>query len=232
MALGECGNFAAYCMAPLSLVAPLDAIAILSNIILSREKLSDAGAVGVATAVVGIVVVTLYAPHEGVYDSDRALLYFLIACCVAIWMDKSLGIVISRATRQSSVIFNCFRCGLMGTIAVVSIKCTLVEARDMHDIKIYILLATAISSIVLQLKYLVTAFTDFESRLVVPTYYIIFTGMTLLAGKSVFMETVPHFFVYGLILTCIGVVIVTHENSGMHTDFDKLCGDDMKCSLV
>ncbi len=50
MALGECINFISSGMAPSSLVAPMDAVAILSNVLLSRlllqERLSRLGVMG------------------------------------------------------------------------------------------------------------------------------------------------------------------------------------------
>ena len=72
MAVGETGNFLAYAYAPATVVAPLGAVSVVSNCFLAscflKEHIGMRNILGVCLAIVGSVIIVLYAP-----SSDRQL---------------------------------------------------------------------------------------------------------------------------------------------------------------
>ena len=72
MAVGETGNFLAYAYAPATVVAPLGAVSVVSNCFLAswflKEHIGMRNIIGVCLAIVGSVIIVLYAP-----SSDRQL---------------------------------------------------------------------------------------------------------------------------------------------------------------
>jgi len=140
MASGECSNFTAYGMAPASLVAPLDAVAVMSNVMLSRilfrERISRAGVICVGMVTLGTVATALNAPKvEGsvlekesyVFEcilSYRSAAFVSVISIASLWvanpLDWSMGV--SHQARRLNPFYYCFLCGSMGTLTVVSAK--------------------------------------------------------------------------------------------------------------
>ena len=148
MILGEGCNFSAYGLAPASVVAPLDAVAIMSNVILSkilfRDRISRAGLVGILVAAAGTSTVILNAPTATThYEHDyffprndaalvfyqilsfRALVWFSVAVAAMLWMINpyDLEMAVSRHTKRFNPFFYCFICASLGTFTAVSGKC-------------------------------------------------------------------------------------------------------------
>lgn len=143
MAVGECSNFTAYGMAPASLVAPMDAVAIVSNVMLSRlifkERVSRRSVVGVMMAILGTVAMALNAPQADEAIFGRAMRVMYVHDCItsystavfiatislaALWVANPLEITmgVSRHAKRQHVIYLCSLCGFMGTITAVSAK--------------------------------------------------------------------------------------------------------------
>lgn len=148
MIFGEGCNFTAYGIAPASVVAPLDAVAIMSNVLLSKilfkDRISRAGLVGILITALGTSTVILNAPtitthyeHDYFFPrnhaafvfysilSFRALVWFISAIAAVLWMinpyDSTLAV--SRHAKRFNPFFYCFICASMGTFTAVSGKC-------------------------------------------------------------------------------------------------------------
>jgi hypothetical protein len=218
MILGEGSNFTAYSMAPASLVAPLDAIAIVSNALLSslifKERLSRAGIAGAVMAIAGIVAMTLStapraetdeeaAPY-GSIASPRAAAFFSAACLASLWVANplNLSLGLSHQARRAHAFYYCFLCGWMGTLTVIGAKSFTAALRHAVASKstaifddpgicwiTYLLLAAIVGSVALQLRYLHIAFHEFGSRLVTSLYYALFAALVIITGMLVFHET-------------------------------------------
>jgi uncharacterized membrane protein len=218
MVLGECSNFTAYSMAPVSLVAPLDAVVILSNVMLSRtvfkERLSRSGVMGVMMILLGIVSTAWNAPREREGEKShefshlaslKAVLFLSTACFVAVWIVNPCNSAwgATHQTKRLNVIYYCSLCGLMGMLTVVgakSMSTALGQAVFSNDVRIlndpeicwftYLLFSATIGFIFLQIKYLHIVFNTFGPSVVISVYYILFTGLTISAGMFVFDETI------------------------------------------
>ena len=140
MALGECGNFTAYGMAPVSLIAPLDSVVIVSNVLLSRllfrEKISRAGVACVALMTMGTVTTALNAPKfEGnsmeksyVFEcilSHRAAAFLSMTCIAVLFVANPAEwshVGVSSQAKRLNPFYYCFLCGSTGTLAAISAK--------------------------------------------------------------------------------------------------------------
>ena len=213
MILGEGCNFSAYGLAPASVVAPLDAVAIMSNVILSkilfRDRISRAGLVGILVAAAGTSTVILNAPTATTHYAH------------------DLEMAVSRHTKRFNPFFYCFICASLGTFTAVSGKC--ISSAMHHALRsestamfddpdvcwlTYLMIAFCIGSIVLHVRYLGIAFSYFNPGKVVTLYYIMFSTFTIAAGMLIFNETLfdaNHYvelFMLGLLVTFAGVYAI------------------------
>jgi len=232
MAIGELGNFSAYSMIQASIVAPLGAVAVIFNAILSsvwlREKITWHRITGILIAILGITLITVNAPHaldehKDVYTnivSWRSLGYFAFVIAAAI-------LIANYGEPQKHLLSCCIVCGFMSSVSVTSAK-AISTALNMAlsnqstamflDPNIcwltYLLFFAMPASIVIQINFLNKALKHFDSSQVIPTHYIIFTTICLSASMIVFLEI--HFkdklniafFITGLLLAFAGVYLV------------------------
>lgn len=218
MVLGECCNFTAYGLSSISLVAPLNSVAIMSHVVLSRmlfkERSSRAGVISVCLIAVGTVTTVLNAPtfHGNTmaesYVFDRVVSYRMafftsIVIIAMLWvanpLESSLGI--STQAKHHNPFYYSFLCASAGSFTVISAKgvstafmnAVIYDNMAMFENQsicwlTYTLFATISISIALQAKYSHSAFNAFGSNVVLSMYYIVFTIMTIAAGLVVFQE--------------------------------------------
>jgi hypothetical protein len=143
MVLGECCNFAAYGLAPASLVAGLDAVAVVSNAVtapLPPRRVARANALGAMMVAVGVAAIIFNAPQEAeahhgggeeegekTFSSIRSWTAVAFAggiCAAALWIANPmrLSVCISRAAKRDSPLYHCAASGMMGTLTVISGK--------------------------------------------------------------------------------------------------------------
>lgn len=232
LGLGELGNFSAYALVhSAAIIAPIGAISVIFNAIISRiwlkENITWTRIGGILLAVVGIVLVTAFAPRAHETDvylnivSWRSLVYFSVVITSAI--------LTALYIRNSEVqlLTCCIFCGFMGSITVTSSKVISTALKLalsgsstalLTDPRVcwltYFLFVALFISVVLQLRYLNIALKHFDSSQVSPTHYIIFTTVCISAFIIVFGETnfdsniSIALFVVGLIMAYIGVYLV------------------------
>lgn len=232
MVAGEVGNFAAYGMAPASLVSQLGAVAVILNAVLSsvflKEKISYTGVAGVVCALVGTILVILSAPKSTgdllIYDcivswQGLGLLIFVLMCLWYIANPLNMSTAISTEYAAKHVVFYCAVCSLLGAITVASAKgvstavgqlaagdSTLFIDRDTAWLT-YALTLSLVSSTVLQVIYLNTALMHFGASVVVPVYYVLFTSASIATGMILFRETVFDVLVRDALLFAAGVLL-------------------------
>ena len=211
MAAGECLNFAAYGLAPASLVAPLDAVAIVvSQTGGGRPKrLNRMGLVLVVAGIVGVVLNAPQADEDAVQcvASWRAGVFLAVAGVVGLWVANplDLGFAVSQTAKHTHAFHYCFLSGLMGALTVVGAKGLSTVLRQtmegdvLPDIPLplwlmcALLLATIATSAALQMRFLGAALdAGFGQGVVVPAYYVCFIPVAVSAGAIIFRETVFH----------------------------------------
>ncbi|KAI4378836.1 hypothetical protein MLD38_016262 [Melastoma candidum] len=205
MIAGEIANFVAYIYAPAVLVTPLGALSIIVSAVMAHflldEKLQRLGVVGCLLCIVGSTVIVLHAPQEQSIDSvieiwelatqPAFLLY--TASVVAV----TLVLILYCAPRygQTNILIYVGICSIIGSLTVMSIKAigiaielTLEGLNQAGYFQTWIFAMVAITCIITQLNYLNMALDTFNTAVVSPIYYAMFTAFTILASAIMFKD--------------------------------------------
>ncbi|XP_054611050.1 magnesium transporter NIPA2-like isoform X2 [Dunckerocampus dactyliophorus] len=207
MGAGEACNFAAYMFAAATLVTPLGALSVLVSALLSwfllGEVLNVLGKLGCLLCVLGSVLLVIHAPHEQEVTSLQEMSTMLLQPgFVAFMSSVSLlcgGLVcaswLAPGVARSNVLLYVAICSLLGAFTVSSVKGLAIAIRSVvHDVSVlshpltWILLLTLLVSIVMQVHYLNKSLDTFNTLLVYPVYYVLFTSVVLSTSVVLFRE--------------------------------------------
>lgn len=205
MIVGEAANFAAYAFAPAILVTPLGALSIIVSAVLAHlmlnERLGRAGVLGCILCISGSTTIVLHAPEERPISSllevwtlalqPGFLLYVVLAIGVA------LVLIIHTAPRHgtSNVLVYVAICSLVGSLSVMSCKALgialkLTAEGDNQFVypQLYFCIVVVAAAVVTQMNYLNKALDLFNTAIVSPIYYVMFTVFTISASVILFQE--------------------------------------------
>lgn len=206
MVFGEAANFAAYAFSPAIIVTPLGALSILVSAVLAhiilKERLNRYGILGCILCVAGTVAIVLHAPEEkdlgSIVDIWNLAMqpYFLTYIAFALVCVYVLVWKVPLEVQKSRVAIYVAICSLVGSLSVVSckalgmaLKMTLLEKNNqMVYPQTYLFLLIVISAVMTQMNYLNKALDLFNTAIVTPMYYVMFTTMTILASSIMFPE--------------------------------------------
>ncbi|KAK9536992.1 hypothetical protein VZT92_006731 [Zoarces viviparus] len=205
MGVGEVCNFAAYMFAPATLVTPLGALSVLISAALSSyllgEELNVVGKLGCLLCVLGSVLLVIHAPQEqevtSLQDMTNKLLEpgFLVYAAAVLLLCALLVCYFSPRVGRSNIFVYVSICSLLGAFTVSSVKGLAIAINTvLADISVlaspltWILLFTLIVSIVTQVNYLNKSLDTFNTLLVYPVYYVLFTTVVLTTSIILFQE--------------------------------------------
>ncbi|XP_078100514.1 magnesium transporter NIPA4 isoform X1 [Sander vitreus] len=205
MGAGEVCNFAAYMFAPATLVTPLGALSVLISAVLSSYLLGEAlnvlGKLGCLLCVLGSVLLVIHAPQEqdvtSLQDMTDKLLEpgFLVFVSAVLLLCLLLVFYVSPRFGRSNILVYISICSLLGAFTISSVKgLAIVIHTVFSDVSVlgrpltWILLVTLIVSIVTQVNYLNKSLDTFNTLLVFPVYYVLFTSVVLLTSVVLFQE--------------------------------------------
>nr|KYP40754.1 Magnesium transporter NIPA2 [Cajanus cajan] len=205
MIVGEIANFVAYVYAPAVLVTPLGALSIIVSAVLAHfmlnEKLQKMGMLGCLLCIVGSTVIVLHAPQEKSLSSVQEIWQmavqpaFLLYTASAIAVAVFLIVYCAPRYGQTNILVYIGICSIIGSLTVMSIKAigiairlTLEGADQFVQFQTWIFTMVAISCIVTQLNYLNMALDTFNTAVVSPIYYALFTSFTILASAIMFKD--------------------------------------------
>ncbi|XP_030009075.1 magnesium transporter NIPA4 [Sphaeramia orbicularis] len=205
MGAGEVCNFAAYMFAPATLVTPLGALSVLISAVLSTymlgEVLNIVGKLGCLLCVLGSVLLVIHAPQEqevtSLQDMTSKLLEpgFLVYVSVVLVLCAVLVLYFCPRVGQSNILIYISICSLLGAFTVSSVKGLAIVINTMfYDTLVlanpltWILLLTLIVSIVTQVNYLNKSLDTFNTLMVYPIYYVLFTSVVLSTSIILFQE--------------------------------------------
>ncbi|XP_075501875.1 putative magnesium transporter NIPA4 isoform X3 [Primulina tabacum] len=205
MIVGEIANFAAYAFAPAILVTPLGALSIIISAVLAhfilREKLHIFGILGCALCVVGSTTIVLHAPQEReiesvkeVWDlaSEPAFLFYaaLVIAVVLILIFQYIP-----QYGQTHILFYIGVCSLVGSLSVMSVKAlgialklTLSGTNQLIYPQTWTFAMVVTICVLTQMNYLNKALDTFNTAVVSPIYYVMFTSFTILASVIMFKD--------------------------------------------
>ncbi|CAE6492034.1 unnamed protein product [Rhizoctonia solani] len=230
MIIGELCNFGAYAFVEAIVVTPLGALsvvicAILSSIFLN-EKLSFFGWIGCAQCIIGSMVIALNAPEEQSVTTIAEFKKLFLApgflSFGSVVIVVALVIIFYFAPRygKKSMLWYILVCSLIGGL---SVSCTqglgasiVTSIRGENQFKnwfIYFLLVFVVVTLLTEIYYLNIALALFNTAMVTPTYYVIFTFCTLVTSIILYQglhATVTQILtvVLGFLMICTGITIL------------------------
>ncbi|KAM0748503.1 DUF803-domain-containing protein [Meredithblackwellia eburnea MCA 4105] len=230
MIVGEILNFVAYAFTEALLVTPLGALsvvvcAILSSIFLD-EKLTFFGKIGCLLCILGATIVALNGPQESTVNTIPAFqkLFlspgFLVYGSLVIVASLILAFYVAPKYGKSNMLVYISICSLIGGL---SVACTqglgssiLTSIRGDNQFKhwfMYFLLGFVVITLLTEINYLNKALELFNTAMVTPTYYVMFTGATLVTSvilyqgfKASAVEIVT--VVMGFLVICSGITLL------------------------
>ncbi|KAL2582837.1 hypothetical protein AAZX31_14G032800 [Glycine max] len=205
MIAGEVANFVAYAFAPAVLVTPLGALSIIVSAVLAdiilKEKLHNLGILGCIMCIAGSIIIFIHAPKEQPITSvleiwnmatQPAFLAYVGSVIVLVFI-----LVFHFAPRcgHTNVLVFTGICSLMGSLSVMSVKALGTSLKLTFEGKnqlIYpetwfFMLVVAIC-VIMQMNYLNKALDTFNTAIVSPIYYVMFTTLTILASVIMFKD--------------------------------------------
>lgn len=206
MGIGEAANFAAYAFAPASLVTPLGALSVLVTSIMAskflNEKLNLLGKLGCLLCVLGSTIIVLHSPKEVEVEDLSVLLEklqdisFIIYVLLIGIVSLIIAFYVGPRYGHLNVAVYIVLCSAIGSLTVMSCKALGLALRDTISGKSndfgqwlpYVLIVTTIFFISVQMNYLNKALDIFNTSIVTPIYYVIFTSLVIVASAILFKE--------------------------------------------
>ncbi|KAF3976359.1 hypothetical protein ACB098_02G105700 [Castanea mollissima] len=205
MIVGEIANFAAYAYAPAILVTPLGALSIIFSAVLAHfileEKLHIFGVLGCVLCVVGSTTIVLHAPQERNIHSVKEVWQlatepgFIVYACIVVILAAVLMFRYVPRYGQTHMVVYIGICSLMGSLTVMSVKALGIGLKlTFSGMNQFIYFQTWFFTVVvavcclLQINYLNKALDTFNTAVVSPVYYVMFTSLTILASMIMFKD--------------------------------------------
>ncbi|XP_062082208.1 probable magnesium transporter NIPA6 [Humulus lupulus] len=205
MIIGEVANFVAYVYAPAVLVTPLGALSIIISAILAhfllREQLQKMGVLGCVSCIVGSVVIVIHAPQEHTPHSVQEIWNLATQPAFLVYVAATLSLVFGLIVHfeprcgQTNILIYLGICSLMGSLTVVSIKAigiaiklTLDGVSQLAYPQTWFFITVAVICVITQLNYLNKALDTFNTAIVSPVYYVMFTTLTIIASAIMFKD--------------------------------------------
>ncbi|KAL9934214.1 hypothetical protein V8E36_006670 [Tilletia maclaganii] len=230
MVLGEICNFVAYAFAPAVLVTPMGSISVVFAAILShfllKESLTLFGSIGCFLCLVGSVIIALNGPEQHASGDITVFRKMFLNAGFLVWMGisivASLLLAFWAAPKygKKNMLVYIGICSLIGGLSVSTTSglgsAILLSIRGENQFKnwfIYILLAFVVCTLLIEINYLNKALELFNTAMVTPTYYVLFTTCTLISSIVLFQGLQASAIailtiVLGFLVICSGITLL------------------------
>ncbi|XP_045768506.1 magnesium transporter NIPA2 isoform X1 [Maniola jurtina] len=208
MGIGEAANLVAYAFAPAALVTPLGALSVLVAAVLSakflNEKLNFVGKIGCFLCIIGSIIFVIHSPkHEEINQFSELITklgdhIFLSYVLTILTMSLIIKIVFVSRFGNTSIIVYLLICSAIGSLTVVFCKGVALGLKDSikndtnppysSSYVFWVLLILSIICIIIQMNYLNKALDIFNTNIVTPVYYVMFTVLVIMASGILFRE--------------------------------------------
>ncbi|XP_073139152.1 probable magnesium transporter NIPA3 isoform X5 [Henckelia pumila] len=203
MIIGEVANFVAYAFAPAVLVTPLGALSIIVSAVLAHiilnEKLHPLGILGCVMCIAGSVIIIIHAPQEQPISSVQEIWNMATQPAFLLYVGSVIILVFilifyfSPQCGHTNVVVFTGICSLMGSLSVMSVKAlgtslklTFEGNNQLLYPETWFFMIVVATCVVTQMNYLNKALDTFNTALVSPIYYVMFTSLTILASVIMF----------------------------------------------
>ncbi|CAB3993138.1 Magnesium transporter NIPA2, partial [Paramuricea clavata] len=187
------------------LVTPLGALSVLVSAILAsyflREDLNIHGKIGCFLSLVGSVVLVIHAPQEESIATVEELsakltdAAFVAYACIVLLVSVVLIFHYGPRYGKENILIYVAICSLVGSLSVMGCKGLGIVLKQLfngeNELKnpvAWMLLFAVAGCIVTQMNYLNKALDIFNTALVTPIYYVMFTTLTIIASAILFKE--------------------------------------------
>ncbi|PSR90149.1 Magnesium transporter like [Actinidia chinensis var. chinensis] len=205
MIIGEIANFVAYAFAPAVLVTPLGALSIIVSAVsahfILKERLHQLGILGCVMCIAGSVIIVIHAPQEHPITSVQEIWTmatqpaFLLYVGSVIVLVFILAFYFAPQCGHTNVLVFTGICSLMGSLSVMSVKAlgtslklTFEGKNQLIYPETWFFTFVVATCVVTQMNYLNKALDTFNTAIVSPIYYVMFTSLTILASVIMFKD--------------------------------------------
>lgn len=205
MIVGEILNFLAYLFAPATLVTPLGALSVIASAMMAsyflKEKLNLLGKMGCMLCLLGSTLIVVHAPVEQEIQTmeellDRILEPGIIILSVALIAIALVSIFfLAPKYGSKNVLVYVTVCSTLGSFTVmgakgfgVAIKETVNGRNEFKNFLTYVMAAIVIGCSLIELVYLNKSLDTFNTAIVTPTYYVLFTSCAVMFSLVMFKE--------------------------------------------
>jgi len=263
---GEVGNLIAYGYAPATVVTPMGAIGVVTNVFITtvflKEKVNKINILGVLFVIGGIITVVYFSPattiiitsatfFEDVVNTTQGITYLClvaVATCIMVPTSYKFG--------HKHVVIYVLTCASIASLTIVSAKAfssLLTSAfafgfeKDWLNPWPYVLLVILVVTAVSSMSYINKAMMIFGNSQVVPTYYSLFTTVSVASTAFVYREfscmvdgVYTALFVLGIAMAMTGVFlvqwgqkddIIEAQFSRQNSASNKVC-DDVEQGMI
>ncbi|XP_072459528.1 NIPA-like protein 2 isoform X1 [Notamacropus eugenii] len=254
MAVGETGNFAAYGLAPITLIAPLGCMSVAGSAVMSvtflKENLRSSDLLGVALAFAGTCILVAFAPNlTQDITAGKVQYYFVgwqfLAYVILEILIFCILLYFYKRKNMKHIVILLTLVALLASLTVISVKA--VSSMIILSVKgkmqltypiFYIMFTIMMASCIFQVKFLNQAMQLYNTTTVVPLNYIFFTISAIIAGIIFYQEFLgaallsAFMYILGCLLSFFGVVLVTRNRENEHLqqsyiDFGQIPGKQM-----
>ncbi|XP_015990440.2 magnesium transporter NIPA2 [Rousettus aegyptiacus] len=205
MGAGEVANFAAYAFAPATLVTPLGALSVLVSAILSsyflNERLNLHGKIGCLLSILGSTVMVIHAPKEEEIETLNEMSHklgdpgFVVFATLVVIVSLILIFVVGPRHGQTNILVYITICSVIGAFSVSCVKGLGIAIKELlagkpvlrHPLA-WTLLLSLVVCVSTQVNYLNRALDIFNTSIVTPIYYVVFTTSVLTCSAILFKE--------------------------------------------
>ncbi|XP_015283853.1 PREDICTED: magnesium transporter NIPA4 [Gekko japonicus] len=204
---GEAANFAAYAFAPATIVTPLGSLSVLISSILSSyllgERLNLLGKLGCMLSIVGSTVLVIHAPEEEEVTTLNEMSSklkepgFLVYAGILLVICLVLIFFVAPRCGQTNILIYLTICSVIGAFTVSSVKGLGIAIKGffahrpvLQNPLTWILVLTLVASIITQINYLNKSLDIFNTSMVFPIYYVLFTTIVITTSVILFKEWV------------------------------------------
>ncbi|KAG8839624.1 hypothetical protein FRB91_011604 [Serendipita sp. 411] len=203
MIAGEIMNFGAYAFVEAIVVTPLGALSVVICAIMSSwflgEKLTTLGWLACAECIFGSVIIALNAPHSAAVATIEDFKRIFLAPWFLVWgslcLISAFLMIFVAAPRygERSMLIYVVICSLFGGLSVsciqglgASILTTIRGENQFKNWFTYFLIIFVISTLLAEIFYLNKALALFNTAMVTPTYYVIFTFCVIVTSTILY----------------------------------------------
>ncbi|XP_077218031.1 putative magnesium transporter NIPA6 [Tasmannia lanceolata] len=205
MIVGEVANFVAYAFAPAVLVTPLGALSIIVSAVLAhfilKERLHKLGILGCVMCIAGSIVIVIHAPQESSITSVQEIwsmatqpAFLLYVASVTVLVFVLIFHFAPQYGHTNVLVFTGI-CSLMGSLSVMSVKAlgislklTFEGINQLIYPETWFFMLVVLTCVITQMNYLNKALDTFNTAIVSPIYYVMFTTLTILASVIMFKD--------------------------------------------